>query len=55
VKEDYRNWVSTSPNKMQEHLRALLVKDKKRNPFKNRFKGFNPFRNGKLSLPNGVN
>jgi len=54
VKEQYQQWVGQSPNKMQEHLKSLLSKDKKNNPFKNIFRGFDSFRNGRLSLPNGL-
>ena len=54
VKDQYQTWVGQSPNKMQEHLRGLLVKEKKHHPFKNIIKGFNRFRNGRMPLPNSM-
>ncbi len=54
IREQYRAWVSQSPNKMQEHLRSILTKEKKRHPFKNILKGIQRFRNGRMPLPNSM-
>jgi uncharacterized protein (TIGR00661 family) len=54
VKERYQTWVDASPNMMQEHLRSLLVKEKKESVFKNILKGLNPFKDRRLPLPNSL-